>query len=136
MDGLSSIILFFHPSFSRLNIQTYLLNVQFSVCYGTIDLIGLERFKLPIQDWRKYSIVKCHLSSFNRHIKASTLSSYQLKTNSKINLSYIKKADKLITTSVGIDKFPYTKLLNKFTKCCNSIKIRISVIIWKSVTLY
>ena len=63
----------------------------------------------------------------NKYINLFTPSSSQLNANYTINFSDIKKADRSIKSSVSMDEFPPTQLLNKFTKCRNSIKVRIPI---------
>ena len=86
-----------------------------------------KTFKLQRKEWSNNNIRKGCLSSLNKHIKVSTPASHQLNAKPTINFSNIKKADKSIKNPVGIDEFLPTKLLNKFTKCCNAIKVRIPI---------
>ena len=86
-----------------------------------------KAFKWPRKEWSNNDIRKGCLSSLNKYIDVSTPSSSQLNANSTINFSDIKKADRSIKNSISTDEFFPTQLLNKFTKCRNSIRVRIPI---------
>ena len=86
-----------------------------------------KEFKWPRKEWSNNDIRKVYLSSLNKYIDVSNPSPSQLNANSTINFSDIKKADWPIKSLVSMDGFLPTQLLNKFTKCRNSIKVRIPI---------
>ena len=113
VDGLSSIAVFFYSySFtSKFQIKFFKRLIFSMVRHIWLNRIK-KTFKLQRKEWSNNKIRKGCLSSLNKHIKVSTPASHQLNAKPTINFSDIKKADKSIKNSVGIDEFLPTKLLN------------------------